>query len=99
MRKLLKYLISSFLFIILIIVPCTLATSSESREIIPFDSDRWEITANQSKIENYLGKQSLLLKGGLAIIKDSQFTDGIIEYDVALDQERGFMGVVWRLKK
>lgn len=98
MRKLPKYLISAFLFIILIILPCTLATSSESREIIPFDSDRWEITANQSKIENYLGQQSLLLKGGLAIIKDSEFTDGIIEYDVALDQERGFMGVVWRLQ-
>ena len=101
MRKLTKYFIGAFFFIILltlfILFPSPV-TSSDAREIIPFDSDRWEITASQSKIENYLGQKSLFFQGGLAIIKDSEFTDGIIEYDVALDQVRSFMGAVWRLQ-
>ena len=34
----------------------------------------------------------------MAIIKDSNFLNGIIEYDVAFSEERGFMGAVWRLQ-
>lgn len=98
MRKFRKYLISAFLLIIVVTLPCLLVNASESKGTIPFDSDKWEITASQSKIEEYLGQKSLLLKGGLAIIKDSEFTDGIIEYDVALEKERGFMGAVWRVQ-
>ena len=67
-------------------------------EIIPFDSDRWEIAASQNKLEDYLGQKSLFLKGGKAYIKDSNFVDGILEFDIAFGQERGFMGAVWRLQ-
>ena len=68
-------------------------------ESIPFDSDRWEFHAKEKKVENYLGQKSLYLgKGGMALIKDSQFTNGIIECDVAFPQKRGFAGVVWRLQ-
>ncbi|ELS01786.1 hypothetical protein Xen7305DRAFT_00014920 [Xenococcus sp. PCC 7305] len=98
MRKFAKYFISTFLLIIVVTLPCLLVNASESGEIIPFDSDRWEITASQSKVEEYLGQPSLLLKGGLAVVKDSEFTDGIIEYDVALEKTRGFMGAVWRVQ-
>lgn len=67
-------------------------------QIIPFDSDRWEIKARESKVIDHLGRTSLYLKGGLAIIKDSQFTDGVIEFDIAVTGERGFMGAFWRLQ-
>lgn len=67
-------------------------------EIIPFDIENWEIQAKESRIENYLGRNSLFLKGGHAIVKNSEFSDGIIEYDVAFDGTRGFNGVVWRIK-
>lgn len=66
--------------------------------IVPFDSNRWEITAKQSKVENYLGQQSLLLQGGFAVVKDSEFTDGIIEFDLAFTPDRGFMGGLWRIQ-
>lgn len=72
--------------------------NQETNEIIPFDSNQWEIKAEESKLEDYLGKKSLFLKGGFAIIKDSNFTDGILEYDVAFENERGFLGGVWRLQ-
>lgn len=69
-----------------------------SAESIPFDSKRWEIQAQESKIETYLGQPSLLLKKGLAVVKDSEFADGIIEYDVAFSPERNFVGAVWHLQ-
>jgi hypothetical protein len=67
-------------------------------EVISFDVENWEIHAKESRIENYLGRSSLFLKGGHAVVKDSEFSDGTIEYDVAFDGTRGFNGVVWRIK-
>lgn len=72
--------------------------ANQINPIVPFDSNRWEITANQSKIEDYLGQKSLLLQGGFAVVKDSEFTDGIIEFDIAFTPDRGFMGGLWRLQ-
>ena len=67
-------------------------------QTVPFDSERWEIQANEKKVVEYLGQKSLYLKGGSAVIKDSQFTDGIIEFDVAFSQDRNFAGVMWRIE-
>ena len=66
-------------------------------QTIPFDSDRWEIRAQASKIVKYLDRQSLFMKGGMAIVKESDFKNGIIEFDIAFTRKRGFMGVVWRV--
>jgi hypothetical protein len=65
---------------------------------VPFDAARWVINAQQSRVEDYLGRRSLSLKGGHATVKDSVFTDGVIEFDIALTGERGFTGAVWRLQ-
>lgn len=75
-----------------------LAGNVSLAETIPFDSDKWEIKAKESKIVDYLGQKSLYMNQGLALIKDSEFTDGIIEYDVAFSKKRGFFGAVWRLQ-
>jgi hypothetical protein len=66
-------------------------------QTIPFDSNRWEIDAKESRIEEYLGRQSLFLKGGLALVKDAKFLNGVIEFDIAFPEERGFAGTVWRV--
>ena len=65
---------------------------------VPFDSDRWEFRADEGKVIDHLGRKSLYLKGGGAVVKDSQFTDGVIEFDIAFTGERGFMGVMWRMQ-
>src|SRR5688572_23427680 len=67
-------------------------------QTIPFDSGRWEIQGGENRIIDYLGQKSLYLKGGTAIVKDSRFTDGTIEFDVAFAQERNFVGAMWRLE-
>mgnify|MGYP000152098867 CR=1 FL=1 len=45
-----------------------MASSATAAEIIPFDSARWKIEAAEHRVEEHLGKESLLLKGGLAVI-------------------------------
>jgi len=67
-------------------------------EPIPFDSPRWEITAEESRIEEYKGRTSLYLKGGLALIRDSDFVNGVIEFECAFPQARAFVGATWRVQ-
>ena len=67
-------------------------------QVIPFSSDRWEIDAKEFRIVKYKDKESLFLKGGIAYLKDVDFLNGSIEFDLALPNDRGFMGAVWRLQ-
>ena len=79
---------------------CLLAVATfADNENVPFDSDRWEIEAEEWRIEEYLGQSSLFLKGGVAVIKDSALTDGIIEFDIAFPEDRNFVGAIWRLQE
>ncbi|MEM9272966.1 MAG: hypothetical protein AAGA80_08395 [Cyanobacteria bacterium P01_F01_bin.143] len=82
----------------MVALPYIPTASSQSSEIIPFDSPRWEISGVENSIVDYLGEKSLLIKGGIAIVDDVEATDGIIEYDVAFPDERGFVGVIWRFQ-
>ncbi len=75
-----------------------LAFSARAQNNIPFDSNRWEFAAQESRVEEYLGRQSLYLKSGLALVKDSKFLNGVIEFDIAFSPERTFVGGVWRVQ-
>lgn len=85
------------LLTVLLVSLLTLSANVNS-QVVPFDADRWEIKAQESKVIDHLGRKSLYLKGGIAAIKDSQFTDGVIEFDVAFSEERGFVGAIWRMQ-
>ena len=83
----------------LVIFAITLVVSvGGASELIPFDSPRWEIEAEESRIEEYLGKRSLYLRGGLALIKDADFMNGVIEFQCSFPQARAFVGATWRVQ-
>lgn len=82
-----------FVFIVLLLS----VTPQVKSQTLPFD-DKWEIDGAEYRVENYLGKESLYLKGGHALIKDSEFTNGVIEFKIAFGKDRGFMGAVWRVQ-
>ena len=67
-------------------------------QIIPLDSERWEVDAAEYKIGNYFGKQGVYIKDGAALLKDTEFVNGVIEFDIAVTGERGFMGALWRMQ-
>lgn len=60
-------------------------------ETVAFDSDRWEITAGQ--VVEHLGRQSLI---GAAHLEDVEFTNGVIEVDIAVNGSRSYPGLVFR---
>jgi hypothetical protein len=91
MTRLLLYFLTAAL------LPIVLPQFSYS-ETVPFDENRWEIEAKEHKVLDYLGRQTFYLQGGIATVKDSQFTDGIIEFDIAFTGERGFIGAFWRMQ-
>jgi hypothetical protein len=69
---------------------------------VPVDSDRWEFgdpdPANHQVVE-YLGQKSLFLKNGDAMIKDLEFTNGIIEMDLSFERGFGFIEAIWHVSE
>ncbi|MCG6949803.1 MAG: hypothetical protein LJE93_12900 [Acidobacteria bacterium] len=74
------------------------ASMAAASESIPFDSPRWQIEAEESRVEPYQGKTSLVLRGGLALVPDADFTNGVIEYFCAFPEARAFAGATWRVQ-
>jgi hypothetical protein len=55
--------------------------------------DNWEIDAVEYRFSEYLGEKALYLQNGKARWVDTQFKNGIIEYDIAFEKARNFAGV------
>jgi len=85
------------LFLLFLICVWTNLASAQTNNAIGFDSERWDIKAAESRIETYKGQKCLFLKGGGATLKDIEFTDGIIEFDIAFSPERTFVGFFFRM--
>jgi len=81
---------------VLVFILCTPVT--HANETIPFDSPRWRIEAAEHRLEEYRGKTALVLRGGLALIEDADFTDGVIEFFCAFPEARAFVGATWRVQ-
>jgi len=72
--------------------------------IIPFNSDKWEV-AGSAKFEDYLGQKAVHLgikeqgqyiNYGQALLKKMNFSNGIIEYDIAFDDKQNYPGINFR---
>ena len=57
---------------------------------------RWEIVDPGGRAMPYLGRDSLFLSDGVALMPDVAFADGVIAFDVAMHGQAGFAGVVLR---
>jgi sugar lactone lactonase YvrE len=65
--------------------------AEEQTAVIAFESEDWTIT--NGRIVDHLGRKAL---AGSAFLKDVDFTDGIIEVDIAMDGRRCFPGIIFR---
>jgi hypothetical protein len=68
---------------------------------VPADSPRWDLQG-QAKATEYQGRKCLFLDGALAVLKDFEMRDGVIDVDVATPNagtpdNRGFSGFQFRL--
>jgi len=67
-------------------------------EQIPLNDDRWQIDAAEHELVDYLGQQALKIKGGRAMLPDLDIENGLVEFDIAVSEERGFAGLVFRVQ-
>ena len=64
----------------------------------PIDSDDWEIVAAESEVVEHLGQRALKLKGGFALLPGVELENAVVEYDIAVEEARGFAGLAFRLQ-
>jgi hypothetical protein len=69
---------------------------SLAADVIPFNEDNWEIEAKAFVLEKYRGNDAIYIQQGAATLKDVEFLDGTIEFDVFLTQRQAFPGVYFR---
>lgn len=85
--------------ITLVIACFFIAAISLSAQInAPFDTINWDIRAQKYALKTYKGQDALFMQGGIAILRDAQFKNGVIEWDMAFPKERGFTGVRFRMQ-
>jgi hypothetical protein len=65
---------------------------------VPADSPRWELQG-EAKPEKHQGRSSLYLNGGLAVLKDFDFRDGVVDVDVSSPAPFGFIGFQFRIDR
>jgi len=72
--------------------------SITAQEIIPLDTSNFAISERASfMFEEYRGKNSLYLKGGILRIKNKAFKNGTIEFDLFIKEKPSFPGVSFRV--
>jgi hypothetical protein len=64
---------------------------------LPWESERWIVDADSSAVEEYLGRESILLRGGTAALEGVDLRNGVIEFDLAASHDLGFYGVAFRV--
>ena len=69
-----------------------------AQNIVPLDTTNWNINARSYVLENYKGKDAIYLQGGGITLKDTEFLNGIIEFDIYLKEVSGFPGVYFRIR-
>lgn len=72
--------------------------STATAEEVPFSSDRWSIGAQEHRIEDFEGRETLFLKNGVALLEDVSFLNGILEFELMVGPDRGFSGARWRMQ-
>jgi len=64
-------------------------------ESFPPDSPRWQL-GPKAKLTSYLGRPCLDLEDDVAMLKDFEMADGVIDADMAGDGSRGFYNILFR---
>jgi hypothetical protein len=68
-----------------------------AQQIIPFSDRRWSIEGKEALAENWQGQQCLKITNGTALLKDADFKNGVIEFDISLQKARYFPGIGFRM--
>lgn len=65
-------------------------------QLIPIDTTHWRIAGQAYVLESFRGQDAIYLQGGSITLKNQEFLNGTIEYDIFLKEEQSFPGVYFR---
>jgi len=65
-------------------------------EMIPINAEKWKLSEKGAEIVEHAGRTALKLNRGNAALLGSNFENGIISFDVWMQEEPGFGGVYFR---
>ena len=82
-----------------ILISCLLLLTflGYSQTHIPFSSDKWIYNSENAKVEMVGDKECLFLNSDLAYLDGVDLANGIIEFDVKFEQQRSFVGAIFRM--
>ena len=73
-----------------------IAVAQDVPEALTFEGKEWRIAAQSASVERVLGREALRLEGGSVWLDDENFSDGVIEFDLAYEERMGFIGPRFR---
>jgi hypothetical protein len=82
-----------FLLAIAALAPAAVTAQTEGHA--DFAGYRWT-TAGTVETGEYLGRQALRMRGGLAVLEGTEFSNGTIAFDIAVSGYRSFVGTSFR---
>lgn len=83
---------------LLMLFPALALMNARAQTDLLFSSPRWRITGDTASREQYQDKSCLKLVNGKALLADAHFTNGIIEFDIAIPKARCFPGIRFRVQ-
>ena len=91
---------NSAVFIAFILVLSTSATwaqqSTETSEI-EFEGEQWMLEkTGDAEVKSFLGRQAMFLERAQSTLEGREFSEGVIEFDLATEHASGFVGVNFR---
>ncbi len=91
-RDLLNEITRAFVIVLMMFGMSTVLTTRDLHaQSFPFDGEGW-VFQGDYKVESYKGAESLVLQSGAsASLPGVDFKNGVIEYDVAIERNRGFI--------
>jgi hypothetical protein len=72
-------------------------TTGYGQQSIPFNDKRWVIESEGKMLEPFKGYNSLYLQNGHATLTAEKFLNGIIEFDIYMQQQTSFSGLFFRM--
>jgi len=79
-------------------IPSLAAPPAPQTFSVPPDSPRWDLEGG-AKVAEYQGRKCIMLDGGVAVLKDFEMRDAVIDADVVIPSttRRGFVGFMFRI--
>ncbi len=77
-------------FALLISLPVFAAAES-----VPLEPEHWQ-RSDRIQFSNYLGREAMMLSGGVYAATNTEIANGRVSMDVAMHGQRGFIGIVFR---